>query len=122
MRPCDYPLRVTVLVVVAGVLCFVGVNPGSVVGQPTSTVTTVHALDQEQASAAPAEGPQVDAFAQVVQIAKMCRGILAGSMLLVLAFAVRYVLLTATRGSPVLQRIVGGGGRVVLLRGCLNRC
>ncbi len=121
MRPYDYPLRVTVLVLVAAVLCFVGVNPGSVMGEPGS-VATVHALDGDGASAAPADVPQVDAFAQVVQIAKMCRGILAGAMLLVLAFVVRYVLLTATRGSPVSQRIISRGGRVLLLKGCVNRC
>lgn len=72
--------------------------------------------------AAPADAPQVDAFAQVVQITKMCRGVLAGAMLLVLAFVLRYVLLTATRGSPVLQRIVGRSGRAVLLGGCVHRC
>lgn len=121
MRPYDYPLRVTVLVLVAGVLCFVGVNPGSAVGQ-TASMTAVHTLDQEQAHAAPADAPQVDAFAQVVQIAKMCRGILAGAMLLVLAFVLRFVLLTATRGSPVRQRILASEGRMVLLRGCVNRC
>lgn len=119
MRPYEYPLRVAVLVVVLGVLCFVGVNPGSVVGQ--SSMSAMHVLDP-QASAAPGEAPEVDAFAQVVQIAKMCRGVLAGSMLLVLAFVLRYVLLTATRGSPVLQRIIGHHGRAVLLKGCVHRC
>lgn len=119
MRRYDYPLRVIALAVVVGVLCFVGVNPGSVMGQATATT---HAVDPEGASAAPADAPQVDAFAQVVQIAKMCRGVLAGAMLLVLGFVMRYVLLTATRGSPVLQRIVGQEGRMVLLRGCVHRC
>ncbi|MUM15727.1 hypothetical protein FZI91_09825 [Mycobacterium sp. CBMA271] len=121
MRRYDYPLRVIALGLIAGVLCFVVVNPGSVVGHPAS-MASVHALDQEEASAAPADAPQVDAFAQVVQIAKMCRGILVGAMLLVSGFVLRYVLLTATRGSSVLQRIVGNGGRVVLLKGCVNRC
>lgn len=119
MRRYDYPLRVIAVAVVLGVLCFVGVNPGSVMGQATAMT---HAADRDGASAAPADAPQVDAFAQVVQIAKMCRGVLAGAMLLVLGFVVRYVLLTATRGSPVLQRIVGQPGRVVLLKACVNRC
>lgn len=85
-------------------------------------MTTAYALDHDEASAAPADAPQVDAFAQVVQIAKMCRGILAGAMLLVLAFVLRYVLLTAPRGSPVRQRIFGRDRRVILLSGCVNRC
>ncbi len=119
MRRYDYPLRVIAVAVVVGVLCFVGVNPGSVMGQTTAMT---HAVDRDGTSAAPADAPQVDAFAQVVQIAKMCRGVLAGAMLLVLGFVVRYVLLTATRGSPVLQRIVGQPGRVVLLKGCVNQC
>ncbi len=121
MRPYDYPLRVTVLVLVAAVLCFVGVNPGSVVGQPGSGAT-VHALDEDGANASPAHEPQVDAFAQVVQIAKMCRGIPAGAMLVVLAFVVVFLLFTATRGSPGSQRIIARGGRVLLLKGCVNRC
>ncbi|TDZ81187.1 hypothetical protein DE4587_01050 [Mycobacteroides salmoniphilum] len=121
MRPYDYPLRVTVLVLVAGVLCFVGVNPGSVMAEAGS-VSTVHALDEDGANASPAHEPQVDAFAQVVQIAKMCRGIPAGAMLLVLAFVVVFLLFAATRGSPVSQRIIARGGRMVLLRSCVNRC
>ncbi|MGL5441769.1 MAG: hypothetical protein ACRDDJ_04800 [[Mycobacterium] stephanolepidis] len=119
MRPYDYPLRVIALAVVVGVVCFVGVNPGSVMGQATAMT---HAVDSDGASVAPADAPQVDAFAQVVQIAKMCRGVLVGAMVMVLGLVVRYVLLTATRGSPVLQRIVGQPGRVVLLKGCVNRC
>lgn len=121
MRSYDYPLWVISVALVASVLCFVGVNPASGGGQSASTTATL-TLDYEVADAVPADAPQVDAFAQAVQIAKMCRGAPAGAMLLVLAFVLRYVLLTATRGSPVLQRILGGGGRVVLLRGCVNRC
>lgn len=121
MQRYDYPLRVIVLALVAGVLCFVGVNPGSVVGQPGSGAAA-HALDQDGANASPAHEPQVDAFAQVVQIAKMCRGIPAGAMLVVLTFVVVFLLFTATRGSPVPQRIIPRGGRVVLLRSCVNRC
>lgn len=121
MRRYDYPLGVTVLALVVGVLCLVGVNPGSVVGQP-GPISVVHGVGPENAAAAPSDAPQVDAFAQVVQITKMCRGVLAGAMLLVLAFVLRYVLLTATRGSPVLQRVFGRSGRAVLLGGCVHRC
>ncbi|OAT69683.1 hypothetical protein AWB85_20045 [Mycobacteroides immunogenum] len=109
------------LTLVVGVLCLVGVNPGSVVGQ-SGPISAVHGVGPENAAAAPSDAPQVDAFAQVVQITKMCRGVLAGAMLLVLAFVLRYVLLTTTRGSPVLQRIVGRHGRAVLLGGCVHRC
>lgn len=121
MRRYDYPLRVIVLALVVGVLCLVGVNPGSVMGQP-GALAAAHVAGPEGVGAAPTDAPQVDAFAQVVQITKMCRGVLAGAMLLVLAFVLRYVLLTATRGSPVLQRIVGRSGRAVLLGGCVHRC
>lgn len=110
------------LALVVGVLCLVGVNPGSVMGQPGALAAAHVSQARKGWAQRPADAPQVDAFAQVVQITKMCRGVLAGAMLLVLAFVLRYVLLTATRGSPVLQRIVGRSGRAVLLGGCVHRC